>query len=162
MTEVIMKRVEDTASITDKLVNDVVVRYTKDLDSYVRFVRECLCDGAQPPTDDELTDFCLNLATYIYFSSTAVETVGIRDDISKAVWKETYNKHRDSLTTGTVADKNSKAEMMAQEEELINNVYHRAYAIMKAKVNAAQELLSSCKKVLSHRDNEKQLTRIGG
>lgn len=160
--EHIFKRVENNGEHMDNLVNEVVSKYTKDLDNYVKFVRDCLCDGTQPPTDEELTDFCLNLATYIYFSSTAVETVGIRDDISKAVWKETYNKHRDGLTSGTVADKNSKAEMMAQEEELVNNVYHRAYAIMKAKVNAAQELLSSCKKVLSHRMQMAELTRIGG
>ena len=82
-------------------------------------------------------------------------------DISKAIYKEVYNTNRDSIK-GTVADKNSLAELASQQEYLTNICYSRAYKIMKAKVENAQELLASCKKVLSHRMQEMELTKLGG
>ena len=154
--------VEDNSKIIDDIVLSIITPYCKDLDKYVRFIGDCLKDGENPPTDAELDDFCLNLSTYIYFASGMCEQLGIRDDISKAVYKETYHTNRSQIDKGTVADKDSLAELTAQQELLTNICYNRAYKTMKAKVENAQELLSSCKKVLSHRMQEQELTRIGG
>lgn len=158
----IQTRVEDDSATVDNMVKEVVTRYSKDLDAYICFVRECLNDGQNPPTDSELEDMLANISTYIYFASTAVESAGIRSDIAAQIYKEKYNTVRHSLTEGTVADKNAQAEILAREEELISTVYKRSYNVLKAKVNAAQELLSSLKKILSHRMQEKELTRING
>jgi len=153
-------KVEDASVQVDEIVSGIITPYCKDLDNYVRFVGNCLKDGERPPTTTELEDFCLNLSTYIYFAGGMCEQLGIRDDISKALWKETYNTARDGNTKGTIADRNSQAELMSQHEQLVNVCYARAYKTMKAKVDAAQELLSSCKKVLSHRMQEEQLTHM--
>ena len=155
-------KIEDTSVQVDEIVNGIITPYSKDLDAYVKFVGSCLKDGERPPTTTELEDFCMNLSTCIYFAGGMCEQLGIRDDISKALWKEQYNTVRDSNTTGTIADKNSQAELMSQHEQLVNVCYSRAYKTMKAKVDAAQELLSSCKKVLSHRMQEEQLTHMMG
>ena len=155
-------RVEDNSKILDGVVNDIIKPYCKDLDNYVAFVKDCLKDGNKPASNQELEDFCMNLSTYIYYASGVVETLGIRDDISKALWKETYHTTRNDTISGTVADKDSKAELASQQEQLTNICYNRAYRIMKAKVDSAQELLSSCKKVLSHRMQEMELTKLGG
>lgn len=154
--------VETTSETIDNMVNDVIKPYCNDLDRYVKFISECLKDGQNPPTDDELDDFVLNLSTYIYWASGACEQLGVRDDISRAVYKEVYNNKRNTLSSGTVADKDSIAELESMQEQITNVVYNRAYKIMKAKVENAQELLSSCKKVLSHRLQEMSLTQIGG
>lgn len=154
--------VEDNSKIIDTVVDDIIQPYCKDLDAYVEFIRGCLQDGQSVPTDEELDDFCMNLSTLIYFASGASERLGIRDDISKAVWKEVYNSKRNDLGKGTVADKDSIAELESQQEYITNVCYARAYKVMKAKVGAAQELLQSCKKVLSRRLTEMELTRIGG
>ena len=153
-------RVESNAEIIDGIVKDIIQPYCKDLDAYVTFVKGCLGNGEQPPTTSELEDFCMNLSSLIYFAGGSCENLGVRDDISKAVWKETYNNARDSLERGTVADKNSQAELESQQEQLTNICFSRAYRTMKAKVDAAQELMSSCKKVLSHRMQEEQLTHL--
>ena len=153
-------RVESNAEIIDDIVKDIIQPYCKDLDVYVTFVKGCLGNGEQPPTTSELEDFCMNLSSLIYFAGGSCENLGVRDDISKAVWKETYNNARDSLERGTVADKNSQAELESQQEQLTNICFSRAYRTMKAKVDAAQELMSSCKKVLSHRMQEEQLTHL--
>ena len=152
-------RVEDNSHIVDDIVSDIIKPYTEELDRYVHFIKDCLKDGEQPPTDYELEDFCMNLSTNIYFASGMSEQLGIRDDIAKAVYKETYNNARDNATGGTVQDKNTLAELESQQEQLISVCYTRAYKITKAKVESAQELLSSCKKVLSRRMQEQQLTQ---
>ena len=156
------KKVELHSKQVDSVVNEIIKPYCKDLDIYVEFIARCLKDGEKPPTNSELEDFCMNLSARIYFASGMCEQLGIRDDISKALWKEAYNNARDEQTHGTVADKNTQAELQSQYEQLTNVCFSRAYKTMKAKVDAAQELLSSCKKVLSHRMQEEQLTHLMG
>ena len=152
--------VEDNSKIIDDIVNSIIQPYCKDLDKYVRFIGDCLKDGENPPTDAELDDFCLNLSTYIYFASGMCEQLGIRDDISRAVYKEMYHSSRAKLDKGTVADKDSLAELCAQQEQITNICYSRAYRIMKGKIEYSTELLASCKKVLSHRMQEYSLTHL--
>ena len=154
--------VEDNAKVIDGIVDDIIKPYCKDLDAYVKFVASCLKNGEQPPTTVELEDFCMNLSALIYFAGGMCENLGIRDDISKAVWKETYNNARGNLDRGTVADKDSQAELASQQEQLTSICFNRAYKTMKSKVDAAQELLGSAKKVLSHRMQEEQLTHMMG
>ena len=151
--------VEDNSKIVDGIVQDIIKPYVEDLDNYVRFIGQCLKDGERPPSDAELEDFCMNLSTYIYFAGGMCEQLGIRDDISRAVYKETFNTARDGHN-GTIQDKNSYAELEAQQEQLTNICYNRAYKIVKSKVDNAQELLSSCKKVLSRRMLEIELTKF--
>ena len=160
--ETIQKTIEADSEVIDKIVDDIIRPYCKDLDKYILFIKDCLKDGENPPTTDELDDFCLNLSTYIYFAGGMCEQLGIRDDIAKAVYKEMYHTKRSELSSGTVADKDSLAELASQAESVTSFTYARAYKTMKAKVENAQELLSSVKKVLSHRIQEQELTRIGG
>ena len=158
----IQENIESNAGALDTIVNDIIAPYCRDLDKYVGFIKECLKDGENPPTNEELDDFCMNLSTYIYFAGGTCEYLGIRDDISKAVYKEMYHTARASQSSGTVADKDSLAELASQEEFIVSAAYNRAYKIMKSKVDNAQELLSSCKKVLTRRISEFETTRIGG
>lgn len=154
--------IEEKSKVIDTIVEGIISPYATSLDNYVNFIKDCLKDGENPPTTDELDDFCLNLSTYIYFAGGMTEQLGIRDDIAKAVYKEIYHTARASQDKGTVADKDSLAELASQEEYIISSSYTRAYKTMKAKVENAQELLSSCKKVLTRRLTEMELTRIGG
>lgn len=158
----IQEDVEEKSKVIDTIVEGIILPYCKDLDNYVSFIKDCLKDGENPPTTDELDDFCLNLSTYIYFAGGMCEQLGIRDDIAKAVYKEMYHTARASQDKGTVADKDSLAELASQEQAIVSSSYTRAYKTMRAKVENAQELLSSCKKVLSRRMTEMELTRIGG
>lgn len=160
--DAIQNKVENHSSTVDDIVNAIIKPYSEDLDRYVSFIRDCLKDGERPPTDEELDDFCLNLSTLIYFSGGMCEYLGIRDDISKAVYKDIYHESRSKLEKGTVADKDSLAELASQKEALVNVCYTRAAKMMKAKVENAQELLGSCKKVLTRRMQEYSLTHQSG
>lgn len=158
----IQDKVEEHSKLIDEIVNSIISSYCRDLDNYVLFIKSCLSDGENPPTTDELDDFCLNLSTYIYFAGGMCEQLGVRDDIAKAVYKEIYHTARASQDTGTVADKDSLAELASQKEFIVSASYTRAYKTLKSKVDNAQELLSSVKKVLSRRIQEIELTRMGG
>ena len=156
----IQLHVEDNSQTMDDIIKDIIEPYCRDLDAYVRFISDCLKDGNNPPTNSELEDFCINLSTYIYFAGGMCEQLGVRDSISKAVYKETYNTARNNQDKGTVADKDSMAELASQQEQLVSICYTSAYKTMKSKIDNAQELLSSCKKALSHRMQEMELTKI--
>lgn len=156
----IMENVEKNSSIIDDIVYGIISPYCETLDKYIEFIKDCLKDGENPPTTDELDDFCLNLSTYIYFAGGMCEQLGIRDDIAKAVYKEMYHTARASQDKGTVADKDSLAELASQEQFIVSSSYTRAYRTMKSKIDGAQEVLQSCKKVLSRRMQEIELTRL--
>lgn len=155
-------RVEASSEQMDEIVDTIVTTYVEELDKYVEHIDKRLCDKGNPPTDEELDKFCLNLSSLIYFASSMSERLGIRDDIAKATYKEVYNTTRDSAEKGTVQDKNTLAELASQQEQLVSVCYTRAYRIVKAKVDSAQELLASIKKVISRRMQEQQLTNISG
>ena len=157
----IQLHIENNADKINEIVNEIIKPYTKDLDEYITFIKDILKDGENPPTVTELEDFCMNLSTNIYFASGMQEQLGIKDDIAKAIYKEVYNTVRETSSSGTIADKNSLAELASQQEYLTTVCYSRSYKTVKAKVEAAQELLSACKKIISRRIAETELTRIG-
>ena len=157
-----MNKVETNSGAIEEIVNEIIKPYCEELDNYVDFIKSILKDESNPPTAQELDDFCINLSTYLYYAGGMQERLGIKDDIARAVYKEVYHTNRDSIEKGTVADKDSLAELASQEEALVSMAYKRAYGIMKMKVAAGQEILSSVKKVISRRLAEMELTRIGG
>lgn len=144
------------------VVNEIITPYTQELDNYVDFVKGIITNYDNPPTAQELDDFIMNLSVFIYYASGMQEQLGIKDDIAKALYKEMYHSARDSIEKGTVADKDSLAELASQSEYLTSMIYKRSYGIVKAKVASAQELLSSVKKIISRRMSESEITRITG
>lgn len=153
--------VEDNSAQMDSIVDDIIFTYVEELDKYVKHIDDRLCQKDNPPTDSELESFCLNLSTLIYFAGGMCEQLGLRSSIASAVYKEMYNTSRDNAV-GTVQDKNSLAELASQQEQLVDIAYKSAYKIVKAKVENAQELLSACKKAVSRRMQEQQLTNLTG
>lgn len=155
-----LEKIEANSTEIDKTINDIIERYSGELDEYVNFIRSILRNDEQPPTDAELDDFALNLSTLIYYTSVGAEQMGIRDDLSSSAYKEAYNISRNAQKSGTVADKNAQAELDAMTEKVVSIIYNKSYKILKAKVDSSQELLSSVKKIISRRMNEAELSRI--
>lgn len=156
----IRQKVDEDSEQINEIVNSIIQPYCKDLDKYVDFIRGILNDGENPPTTQELDDFCMNLSVYIYYASGMQEQLGIKDDIAKAVYNEMYHNTRNNLDKGTISDKDSIAQLESQQEALTSVCYKRAYSIMKAKVSSAQEILSSIKKIITRRISEMELTHI--
>ena len=157
--EVIRERINKNSIMINSLTNKLVADYCSNLDNYVRFIQSILQDDKNPPTAQELDDFVMNLPVLLYFCGEAQENLGIKTDVAKAIKQEKYNEIYNEVK-GTIADKTAKSELAAQSEAVTHIIYDRAYKIVKEKMNAAYELLSSCKKVISRRMAENQLASV--
>ena len=99
----------------------------------------------------------MNLSVLLYFCGEAQENLSIKQDVAKAIKQEKYNEVYRELQKGTISDKTSKAELAVQSEEITRIIYDRSHKIVKNKLEAAYELLSSIKKVISRLMSEYEL-----
>lgn len=156
----LQKRINSNSQAIDDIVNKLVQEHCKPLDNYVKFIQKLL-QSENPPTSLELDDFILNLSTLLYFAGEAQESLGIKEDVAKAVKMELYNEIYDK-SDGTIADKSAKADLATQTELITQIVYQRAYKKVKLRMEAGNELLQSIKKVISRRMSEYELSKIAG
>lgn len=155
----IQDRVDTNSVLINELTNKLVSEYCNSLDKYITFIQSILQDDKKPPTAQELDDFVMNLPVLLYFCGEAQENLGIKTDVSKAIKQEKYNEIFKQVQ-GTIADKTSKSELATRSEIITNIIYDRAYKIVKEKIAAAYELLSSIKKVISRRISEYDLSKM--
>lgn len=143
-------RVITNSNEVDDIVDALVQKYCTTLDEYMRVIDNILTDDTQDVSDQELDMFTLNLPSILYFTTAAQESLGIKEDVAKAIKEDVYNRVRDK-SQGTVADKDTAAELQSQAEAIVHIAYSRAYKKVKARVEAAYEMLNSIKKVITHR-----------
>lgn len=130
----------------DDIVTIVVDKFCGDLDKYIESIRGSIENKEY--TLAELNDIILQMPLFLYRLSAGHEMVGVREDVSKLVRDEAFNKI--FLTTeGAVQAKKSKAELDTQLEELYRVAYSRAYRTIQHKVEAGTRLMDSAKKIIT-------------
>ena len=145
-------------SISDKLVS----AYSQDLDVLMNRIRvDCV---ENEPSDKVLEVYTMELSNALYFVGQKLETVGIKEDLTKLAAKEAYNDaYLDHMDSGDAKKKPTVAELTALSEAdskyqtVINSIYARVYRQLKYKVDAAYEMLSSIRKIISKRMQDNQL-----
>ena len=155
----LQRRVDKNGDLIDDIVNKLVHQYCSDLDNYMHYILEVLNDAANPPTNEELDGFTLNLPVLIYFAGEAQESLGIKEDVAKAIKQERFNETYEQ-STGTIADKTAAAELSIQDEYITHIAYARAYKKIKLRIDAANETLQSVKKVISRRMVEYEVSKV--
>lgn len=150
-------RVENLTAVVRDMVRVLVDDTCKDLDEYMEMIEKMLQDKQNPPTDGELEDLTLNLPSLLYVVSSRREALKIKEDVSRAVYKDVYNRVREKAQ-GTVADKDTAADLAAQSEAISVIVLQRTVTTVKSKEEAAWEMLNSVKKVLTRRIAELELS----
>jgi hypothetical protein len=155
----VIEKVEDNSAKVEAIVDELVDEYCHQLDDLIYKFRECLQDTKNPITEWELDDVCLKLPSYLYFIGEAQERFGIKEDIAKSVKMELYNSIH-QRTRGTIADKQAASEAGTIQEDIVHKAYQRAYKRTKQKLEAAYEILSSVKKVISRRMGEQELSNV--
>lgn len=151
--------VNTESAYLDDLVDSFVSEVCSDLDKYVTYVQGMLDANEQTPiTDKELDDIIMTIPTLLYYIGDKQESLGIREDLAKL--NETTKYHECILNSdGAVAIRQSIAKSNTHEESLISIVYQRTTKKIKSKCDYAMELHQSCKKVLSRRIAELELSR---
>ena len=82
---------ERNAQYIDKIVDDLVNTYSKDLDTLMETVKTMLYSD-EDWTTAEFESVALKLPCLLYYVATYQEKVGIRADLSKLLNAEKYNR----------------------------------------------------------------------
>lgn len=152
-----INRVEDNGQKVDAIVNSIVSNYCSELDEFVNKIYTIISNKDVDVPDVDIEYMSLQLPCLMYFTSDKLEDLGIREDISRGLEKETYNNALISAE-GKVSEKECIAQMASQHDALITSINSRAYRKIKARIEYALETLGSLKKVLSNRISNKELS----
>lgn len=153
----IIQKVDNISDTIKQISDELVIKYCKDLDDLMSVIREELQDKGEV-TDEELEFHIMDLANTLYFTGSAQEDLGIKEDTCKAIRQEVYSKAREQAPGKTVADKTSHAELIAQAETMTLAIYSRAYKKVKLRMDAGYEMLNSLKKIMNKRIAEMELS----
>ena len=166
LNESIINTTEDSSQVF-AIINDVVREYSKDLDEVMSNIYDNIITDSCPSIST-IEKYFLELSNCLYVMCEKVEKVGVFDSISKSRAQETYNnkylEHQSSTIgkTGakkpTVAESTANAEIGSLYDKTVNDIYSKAYKILKNKISAAETMVTTLSKILSHRMQESQLT----
>lgn len=158
LAKVVKNKIKPFAQTINNMVLSVVDDVTKDLDLTVKAVEKDLLKREEMEIR-LIEKYMLEIPMRLYSVSYAQEYTGIRNDVSKAVRQDVFNRAR-TEATGTINDKDAAAELASQFETVSQIVYDRAYKLIKAKMEYALELQTALKKVSSRRIAETNLTKV--
>ena len=149
-SEVLNQKILENSKLIEDIVYEITREYTKGLDEIMINCR-IIFNSKDKATNEELEDLLSQLPCALYFvASEGQEVIGIKQDIAEMTRKENYNIAREKAT-GTIADKNTTAEMQVINEAINEVIYERAYKMIKSKVEMAQEMINSLKRVFDAR-----------
>ena len=158
-------KLEECNDLLDKaesiIGNNIVVEVTNltsELDELINIMHKKVTKDEYEISDKELEKLIIRLPILIYELNNLLMRVGIREDLSKIIKQTNFNSAF-MMQSGTIADKKSGAELLVKEETLLETTWKRSEKIISQKIDIANELLSSCKKILSKRMAEYQLIR---
>lgn len=156
MNKNIIEKQKEVYNPLEETVNNVVSSMTKDLDDLVAEIK--LKFAKKQMISQDIQYYIVEIPLRIYYLNTEVERIALKESIAKEFTKEKYNDELIEVK-GTVNMKIAAAEMHSQEHRLIELMYSTTVKRIRAKIVNAEDLLSSCKKVLSYRITEMEMER---
>lgn len=146
--------------------DDIVNKYTANLDSLMSDIyKECVI--VDYVDDVTLEKYYLELTNHLYFLQDKIEKLSVKADMAKAAAQEVYNKSYldnqviapvDKKDKITVAELQARAQNDSQYQEVVASVFDHASKLVRSKVDAAYEMVSSLKRIVVKREKELQLS----
>lgn len=158
-----LTEVDSDVDLLSNMSQSIVENYAKDLDDEMKEIYQEVVMSDYPDINT-LEKHFTKLTSIIYFVVDKVERLGIYDDISKSKAKEAFNTvYLNSIDSGaakkpTAAELTATAENSTILESTTNQIYSRSYKVFKAKVDAAQSMVSTLSKIISKRMQETTFT----
>lgn len=158
-----LAKTEESVAYIEIVLDRTLHEYCSELDEVMEKINRDVIQ-VDYPAIMTIEKYFIELSGVLYTMCERVEKLGIYDSISKARAQETYNtKYLDvsTSTTGkkpTVGETQAVSENAAIYDKTVNDMYNKAYKILKAKVAAAETMVSTLSKILSHRLQESQMT----
>ena len=144
----------------------IVKQYSDGLDNLMKDLYvECVQTSS--PAMSTLEKYYLELSNMVYFMIEKCEKLGVYADMSEESYKEVYSRSYLNLSSNkdiagksksTVAEMQSASALSSQYENVVKEIYDRAYKIVKGKVSAAQDMMNCIRKILTTRLSEMQLS----
>lgn len=162
---------ETTINVTyfNNACADVIKKYSEPLDNLMSDLYvECIKDGNA--TVNTLNKYYLELSNMVYFMIDKLEQLSVYADMAKSASKEVYSKSYLSnqvkeAGTGknktTVAELQAQAELSSQYESVVASIYDHAYKVVKGKLQSAQDMMNTLRKILTVKGTEMQLSSFG-
>lgn len=144
--------------ILNDIISDITEDSTRGIDDLIHRIKGKLRNIAIVPT--EILEECvLELSIEVYYTSQILEEMGLRYDVSKALYKEVFDAHYNDID-GTINDKTAYSQSKSIKQDIEKSINERAYKKIKNKIDIATELIAVIKKVISRRISEFELSRV--
>jgi hypothetical protein len=164
----LLKSTDNNSEYFTSVTNEVINSYSQDLDHIMNSIRDIIQNSSNIEID-VIEQYILLLSNTLYFIGEKLEVVGIKSDVSKAARQEIYNRAylENDIEKFDENGKRSKptkdaniavAEEKSKYESVVNNIYERTYKVIKFKIDAGYEMLSSLKKIINRRMQEIDLS----
>ena len=148
---------ENNADVITRVVDSIVDRYCHELDEAVDDVYRLLHSSREISVAD-LNYYIALLPTHMYYVGNALENIGIQGDSAAAIRRERFDKAYLQVEGKTINDKQSAANQLVINETLIEQAFSRAYKKTRSRLDYADSLLNSLKKILQWRMSEMEVT----
>lgn len=149
------QEISENSKLIEDIAFNISKEFTQELDK-VMGICKSIFQSKDKITNQEIEDLLAQLPSILYFVNEGQEAVGIKQDIAEITRKTNYNIAREKAN-GTIADKNTTAEGQVINEAINEIIYQRAYKLIRAKIEMAQEMVNSLKRIFDARMMEYQI-----
>ena len=149
------QEISENSKLIEDIAFNISKEFTQELDK-VMGICKSIFQSKDKITNQEIEDLLAQLPSILYFVNEGQEAVGIKQDIAEMTKKANYNIAREKAN-GTIADKNTTAESQVINEAINEIIYQRAYKLIRAKIEMAQEMVNSLKRIFDARMMEYQI-----
>lgn len=132
-------------AIVNKVVDEIVQAACGSLDKAMIEIQDVVSQN--PVIIEDLNYYIGYLPTLLYFAADRAEMVGIQMDSSSAIRKEKYDNLYILAAGKTIPDKQAETRKLVMNEEVIENAYKRAYKKVQSKLEQADKVLASLKRI---------------
>lgn len=161
----LMQETEKNSAYFNEVAKKVADEQTRHLNDLMQKMYRVVA-SSEEATDQQLESYYMELTNLLYFMGDKLEKLGVNADMSKAAYKEMYNKfyldnqmkESEKRNKTTVAENQAVAEQNSQSESVVASIYERAYKIVKFKIDAGYEMVNTLRKVISRRMQEQSLS----
>lgn len=151
----IQENIDENTTKINAIIDRTIRPYIKDLDTAIKEYSKQINNTSNPISDETLDRIILELPKLMYWASEGQEILSLKSEFAKIIKSD---KIIESLKTqtGSVSEKNLKAEHDAIDENVSLYIYTYSVNKIKDKLGNAMELLQSAKKIISKRmkDND--------
>ena len=157
--EDVKETVDSYGDIVESVVNEIIDKEVSVLDDTIYDIQELLVNKDMIDVED-LTYYIAYLPTLIYYVGDRAESVGIKSDSSTVVRKQKFDDFYLLAKGKTVNDKTSETNKLIINESVVESAYKRAYKKIQSRLDIADMVLTSLKKVLQWKITELETSAI--